>query len=258
MGQAEEAYRPYMDYGEESLAARRGLYGGPGSDEFIANFLDSPAYRLNYRSMVDEGADAIKASGAARGGLNTGRVLTGISENAGDVSNRLLNQQVGYMDTGIGVGLNAAGQLVDAQGRLISEGLDASQFATAGGANAAKYQADALRADQGAYAINTAQLGQNRLNNLSTGYGAQSTAYGNKAQAIAGGAAGSAQAWNSAIQNGISAVNNAGPWGSMGGGGTTGGGNFYSPTPYAQPNRLMTGSGMANPYAGSGYAMPAF
>ena len=201
-GRAEAEFSPYTDYGKASLAARAGLYGE--SPEAAAGFIDrfqaSPTYQLNYRSMVDEGAKALERSRAAAGGLNTGRTLTGLSENAGTVSNRLLGQYVGDINQGVNWGLDAAGRLVDAQGRILNAGLASTQFYSGAGANAAQNYANAVRADQGAYAINTAQLGQNRLNNLGSARGAQAQAYANRAAAAAGQAAGQTAAWNSAAQ----------------------------------------------------------
>jgi hypothetical protein len=212
-GEIGAEFAPYTDYGRASLAAREGLYGESpeAAQGFIDRFHASPTYQLNYNSMVDEGRQAIEASRAAAGGLNSGRLLTGVSENAGDVSNRLLGQYTSNIDTGVGWGLDATGRLVDAQGRLVPLGLQSSQYATTGGTQA-----------QGAYGQQTATLGQNRLLNAQAARGAIGQGYANKAANAAAAAAGKTAAWNTAAQ-GVAQAYGSSPYGNMytyGSGGT--------------------------------------
>jgi hypothetical protein len=195
-------FAPYTDYGRESLAARQGLYGESpeAAQGFIDRFHASPTYALNYESMKDEAQKAAARQARAGSGMNQGAVDLALGQRAADVSNRLLGQYVGDINQGVNWGLDAAGRLVDAEGRLVGLGMQSSQYATSGGAQAAQNYANAVRADQGAYGTNTMQLGQNRLANVGAARGGIGQGYANKAANAAAAAAGKTAAWNTAAQ----------------------------------------------------------
>ena len=75
-------------------------------DAAKARFYDSPDYTINF----DEGAKALEASAAARGGLFSGNTGTALVRYGQDYGNRLYNQYANRLQSFAGFGQTAAAQ----------------------------------------------------------------------------------------------------------------------------------------------------
>ena len=120
--------------------------------EAIGNFYGSPDYTINF----DEGAKALEASAAARGGLFSGNTGTALVRYGQDYGNRLYNQYANRLASFAGLGQTATAQT--------------GQFGAAAagqGINAAGYQGNALMAGGNAAAQGWIGMG----NSINAGIG---------------------------------------------------------------------------------------
>lgn len=111
------AYQEWLDKKNQILA--EGDLPGPLSTEerrekVLANFYDSPIYRLTFDNALEQSTKAIQRAAAARGQLNAAPTFNAIGTNAGRLANQTfgqfeggLSKLAGFGTTGLSASTNA-------------------------------------------------------------------------------------------------------------------------------------------------------
>jgi hypothetical protein len=190
---------PYVNAGNQSLGAQKGLLGLNGQDA-QQQAIDAIQNGPQFQAMLNRGQTSILQNASATGGLRGGNTQAALAQFSPTLLAQTINDQYSKLMGVTSMGQNAAagtGNAAMASGNAISNLLQQQGAAQAGGAlGEAKAQtgyANAINSAFGAYAGMGGKGGG--INNLYTGKGSTGSGIGNAG-------AGDYYAWQKAIERG--------------------------------------------------------